>query len=391
MRNGAPCMIVASDKNSFFGEESLSLLTQALDNGAHQKVLLITGRDSYTTSGAEQMLAPCLKGREVTRISDFQINPAKADVLRIVEELKSIDYTVIIAVGGGSAMDVAKLIKGFKDQPDLLDAVLHEGATFKPSEIELFAIPTTAGSGSEATHFAVVYDGKVKFSVAHQDLLPTASWMVSKVLGGASSDVKGAAAMDAFSQAVESYWCIHSTDESKQYAQEAVTLLWANMEKALLENDSSAWEKLAYASHLAGKAINISKTTAPHAISYALTAYYGVKHGHGAGLMVPAIWKYNAAVSENDVQDARGAAYVQSTMQELNDLIGCATPEAAASEITQKMQAIGLSTDLAELGISSEADIETVIENGFNLQRVINNPRCLTEEALRNMLHSMAS
>ena len=384
-------MLLASDKRSYFGEESLSLLTQALDKGAHQKVLLITGKDSYAASGAEQMLVPCLEGREVTRISDFQTNPAKADVLRIIEELKSIDDTVIIAVGGGSAMDVAKLIKGFKGQPDLLDAVLHGGETFKPSEIELFAIPTTAGSGSEATHFAVVYDGKVKFSVAHKDLRPTASWMVSKVLESAGLDVKGAAAMDAFSQAIESYWCIHSTDESKQYAQEAITLLWANMEAALLENDSSAWEKLAYASHLAGKAINISKTTAPHAISYALTAYYGVKHGHGAGLMIPAIWKYNAAVTEEDVQDARGVAYVQNTMQELNDFIGCTSPEAAAEDIQQKMQVIGLSTDLAELGINSETDIETVIENGFNPQRVVNNPRCLTEKALRDMLHSMVS
>ena len=376
---------------SHFGEESIHLLTAALDKGNHQRVLLVTGQNSFAASGMEEILAPCLEGREVIRIKDFQTNPAKADVLRLINELADTSYSVIIAVGGGSAMDVAKLIKGFGKSPDLLDQVLYEGATPEPVEIDLYAIPTTAGSGSESTHFAVVYDGKLKFSVAHPALLPTASWVVSSVLGSASQQVAGAAAMDAFSQAVESFWCIHSTDESKQYAVEAITLLWANMEAAILENNATAWQHLAHASHLAGKAINISKTTAPHAISYALTAYYGVKHGHGAGLMVPAIWQYNAQVTDDDVQDPRGAAYVREIMNTLNSLLGYENSADAAKAVLNKISSIGLSNSLSELGVKTQEDIEIVIKNGFNPQRVINNPRCLTEEALREMLQTMVS
>ncbi len=373
----------------FFGESSLSELGAMLDAGGHRSVLLVTGRASYEASAVSRLLAPVLAGREVTRVSDFETNPKKDDVVRILNEIQGVDFTAVIAVGGGSVMDVAKLIKCFNHASDQIDQVLYSGGDPAPSSAALFALPTTAGSGSEATQFAVLYDRGTKYSVSHPELLPDAAWVLPSALASVPREVAAAAAMDAFCQGVESYWSIHSTDKSKETAQEAVGLAWENMVAAVVDREPAALEAMGRASHLAGQAINVTRTTAPHAVSYALTTYFGISHGHAVALMLPEILKFNAAVTEADLLDARGVDYVKTTLDELGSMIGCSSPLQAARAITDRMEVMALSTDLHALGIKTSRDRELVIKHGFNPGRVNNNPRRMTEGDLRGILDSM--
>jgi len=190
--------------------------------------------------------------------------------------------------------------------------------------------------------------------------------------------------MDALSQAIESYWCIDSTEESKDYARKAIKLIMGNLIDAVDNPTRESREAMAEASFLAGKAINISRTTACHAIAYPITSYFGVPHGHAVALTLAQMLVYNSKVTEKDILDKRGINYVHETLKEIAGLIGADDIQDANKRITSLMEEIGLKTRLSEIGVKTDEDIEIIIKNGFNPQRVNNNPRLLTEETLRN-------
>ncbi|MBT8036560.1 MAG: phosphonoacetaldehyde reductase [Verrucomicrobiae bacterium] len=378
------------NQTSYIGNDGWDAIAQFLDDQDVRSVLLVTGRSSYTSSGAEAGLGGVLKGKRVRRVSDFDTNPKGKDIRRILSSvLNDEPYDIIIAVGGGSVLDVAKLLKAFWSSENPVIGNLYHEEPLVPDDIPLIAIPSTAGSGSEATHFAVVYEGKKKFSIAHEAILPNFSVIIPSLLASLPRSVAAASGMDALCQAIESYWSIFSTEESQKIAAEAISLAWKSLEKAVLSRAPHALEEMAKASHLAGKAINITKTTAPHAVSYALTSFYGLQHGHAVGLLVPEFLKYNAAVTEDDCLDHRGKGWVQEQLMDISHRLGCPNIESASDALKSKLRAIGLGTSLDVIGVKSNEDIDRLVENGFNPQRVNNNPRRLTEAELRKLLRNL--
>ena len=139
------------------------------------------------------------------------------------------------------------------------------------------------------------------------------------------------------------------------------------------------------AANLAGKAIDITLTTACHAVAYPFTSYFGIPHGHAAALTLGSMLVYNSQVSEKDCLDKRGPDYVRKTIQEITKILGCKTAEEAKEKIEQLMVNVGMKTKLSELGLK-ENDLDIIVKNGFNPERVKNNPRLLTEQNLRNIL-----
>ena len=142
---------------------------------------------------------------------------------------------------------------------------------------------------------------------------------------------------------------------------------------------------MAEAAFLSGKAINIAKTTACHAISYPITSYFGVPHGHAVSLTVGAMLKYNSKVTESDALDKRGTSYVRQIIGEIVELFDLRSVEEVGDKIHALMENIGLSIKLSDLKIKTE-NIEVIIKNGFNPDRVKNNPRKLTKKRLRSIL-----
>ena len=140
---------------------------------------------------------------------------------------------------------------------------------------------------------------------------------------------------------------------------------------------------------LSGKAIPITRTTACHAISYPITNYFNIPHGHAVGLTLGSILEYNSQVSTNDVLDPRGAEYVKKNIAELVVMLGGKTPSDAKNRLTQLMRDIGLATSLKELGIVTTTDKEIIVTHGFSPERVANNPRQLTPDNLRLMLNNL--
>lgn len=218
-------------------------------------IALITGRISYATCGAKAFLDPLLEGKVVTHLMTVGENARAEDVANKRGHLPA-RIDVYIAVGGGTVLDTAKLVRGLEgDLPSFL------------------AIPTTAGTGAETTRFAVYYDQGKKCSADDVRYLPTDVALIPEFTQTQSAYQRASTEFDAYAQAVESLWAKGATEESRAYARKALDLM------------AQGGQMLG--SYWAGRAIDISRTTAAHALSYYMTSHYGIPHGHAVYMMFP--------------------------------------------------------------------------------------------------------
>lgn len=310
---------------------------------------------------------------------DFSPNPDYSSVVKGVESFRANGCDSILAIGGGSAMDVAKCIKLYATMFEGCD-YLHEPVI--PNAIPFVAVPTTAGTGSEATRFAVVYYNGEKQSVNDSSCIPQAVLFDASVLESLPPYHRKSTMMDAFCHAVESFWSVNSTDESKAFAKSAVRLILENS-GPYLSNDPAGNKKMLEAANLAGKAINISQTTAGHAMCYKLTSLYGIAHGHAASLCVCALWPYMIAHRE-DCADSRGTAYLSQMFKELAGCMGAETPEAAAEKFRNFVDGLALERPT----VHSENDFE-ILKKSVNPVRLKNNPVRLDADSINTIYHQI--
>ena len=307
----------------------------------------------------------------VTRFDHFQPNPDYESVVEGVRVFRESDSQAIWAVGGGSAMDVAKCIKLYA----FLDP--HENylqQTVVPNDIPLMAMPTTAGTGSESTRYAVVYKDGVKQSIAHESCIPSVVILDPGALKTLPAYQRKSTMLDALCHAVESFWSVHATAESKAYSRDALKMIRRYAEDYLANCDEGNAGML-LAANTAGKAINLTQTTAGHAMCYKLTSLYGLAHGHAAALCVNAIWPWMLEHMDRCI-DPRGESYLQETMQQLAEAVGCSTPKEAVKWFQNFLKELNMPAPKASL-----EDVETLCRS-VNPTRLANHPVALDTEAI---------
>jgi alcohol dehydrogenase class IV len=373
-------------QQEYIGYGSIDNLKEVLSKQNLKNIFLVTGKSSYENSGAKKVIEPYLNGYNVVHFYDFEVNPKLSDIERGIMLFRKNNCDFVIAVGGGSVMDAAKLINLLAANNGKAKDYIKKKQSIENKGRVLVAIPTTSGTGSEATKFAVATMDKMKHALEHEFIIPDYAIIDPQFTMYLPQSITASTGMDALSQAIESYWCVNSTDESKGYAREAIRLIMKNLEQTTNNLSRESREAMARGAYLSGKAINITRTTVCHAVSYPITSYFNVPHGHAVALSLAQMLVYNSKVTENDLLDKRGVDYVKKTIMEIVNLIGAVSSEEASEKITNLMKEIGLSTKLSELGVKTDDDIELIIKNGFNPERVKNNPRRLTEEDLRKIL-----
>ena len=221
-------------------------------------------------------------------------NPTYGQALAAVDAFRVQGCDSVISVGGGSAIDVAKCVSlwanahgdgsGVEGNPRYCDVRHPRGC------VKHMSVPTTAGTGSESTHFAVVYVDGEKRSVAEDFLQPDVALLVPALLSGLPSYQRKSTLLDAFCQAVESYWSVASNDVARAYSSLAIPMIMRSWQ-SYLEGDESAACDVMKAANLAGRAINLTTTTLAHAMSYKLTSLCGLAHGHAVALCMPFAWR----------------------------------------------------------------------------------------------------
>ena len=326
-----------------------------------KKILLVSGKKSFPKFLKCPELCEVLGNLNLFHFHDYSSNPKKEEAIKGSEVFLKGDFNFLLAIGGGSAMDMAKLIKFFSN-----------------TKVPLVAIPTTCGTGSEATSFATYYEGKIKKSADSKSLLPNYTILYSQLLKSLPKVVKGHTLSDALSHAIESYWSINSTEYSRQLAREAISII---LEKASFFMEGHNREALK-ASHLAGKAINLTKTTAAHALSYSMTSLFDIPHGQAVALSLPELFVFNANIDEMNCQDKRGHIFVQKRMKELMSFLKVGNPEEGKESLKRVFREFGLKNSLEELGI----DIKPLIQYGPHPDRLKNNPRAFSSKDMESLL-----
>ena len=334
------------------------------------KVFLVTGKKSFESCSAKKKLQWLFNDNEVTHFHDFQINPDSNDVIKGVRLFNNSNCKIIVSVGGGSVVDMAKLINYFHNSGieniEDSDTVINN-----PELVTHICLPTTAGSGAEATHFAVMYIGNTKYSIAHSNLIPDYIIIDPELHYSQTPYQKAVSGVDALAQSIESFWSVQSTEESRLYSQKALELVWNNLGKAVHESDESAHLKLAIGANMAGRAINIAKTTAPHALSYGFTKYAGLPHGHAVALTLPYFLGAHSQIKEENCNDKRGVEHVLMVIEIIAKIMNCKKNK-LESTLINFFNDNNIETNFEVLKISNEV-IQRVC-NKINKERLTNNP-----------------
>ncbi len=376
-------------------------------------IFLVTGKRAHQTSGAEAALKKPLSDFTCATFNDYSANPRFEEVLKGVEQCRPFKPDLILAVGGGSAIDVAKAVAAFyalskyhphDEQGDRLALALLRGEIECPTQLPpIVAIPTTAGTGSEATHFAVLYHQGKKFSLASPALQPHTAILDANVTDTLPPYITASTGFDALCQAIESYWSVASSAESRTFAAQAISTLMEWLPKAVnlghqaghqaghqeykTERDKKSRDHMLIAAHYAGKAINLTKTTAPHALSYQITSLFGVAHGHAVAMTLGAFFTFHHA----EIGTPNGGRHwreIRALQEKLYKMLGVSDPEGAKHRWYRLMKACGLSTRVGQHPLNRSPKIDEIVA-GVNLERLGNHPVRYSPEQLAQIIKSV--
>lgn len=324
-----------------------------------KKIFLVSGSQRQYLYEILSHFENCI---EVIPFSDYAPNPDYVSVINGASIFKKEGCDGMVAIGGGSALDVAKCIRLYADKP-----------------VPFLAIPTTAGTGSEATRYAVIYRNGSKLSVTDESMIPDAVMWDSRLLKTLPSYQRKATMMDALCHAIESFWSINSTKESRALSTQAIHEILSNMEGYLQGRDEGDSGML-HAAYIAGKAINITETTAGHAMCYKITSLYDTAHGHAAALCNRVLFPWMLTHIDR-CTDPRGKEFLTSVLAEIGHAMGCSSAEEGARKFGKIFSEFALEVPRA----SEEEFIE--LRDSVNQQRLRNFPLELDNDTIDGLYH----
>ncbi len=361
--------------------EGIASLPAALKEIGIRKLFLVTD-SSYPFLSIKETIE-ALDVPEKVMFSDFTPNPLFEQVRVGIDLFRSSGCEAILAVGGGSAIDVAKCIKlaaiAEEGEIALIPPLVLQRLPVDGSGIPFIAIPTTAGTGSESTHNAVMYYEGAKQTVTNDAVLPDYAILEPSVLQTLPIYQKKCTMMDALCQGIESWWSVNSTEESKEYSRKAVELIIRNWKSYIFDNDPEAARQIMIAANYGGRAINLAQTTAAHAMSYKITSMYKLPHGHAVAVCLPEIWEYMLAHPEKCV-DPRGIEYVKGVFNSIASSMGVSSPKEAISNFRDMMEEMELKNPVT-VSDSRQSDLD-ILSHSVNPIRLKNNPAFLDQDVI---------
>lgn len=338
--------------------DGISVLPQILRNVGCKKLFLVVD-SSYPFLNIKDTIEEL----EVEKVSfsGFTPNPLYEQVCVGHDLLKSSGCDTILAVGGGSAIDVAKCIKlaylANEGKDAIIPPLVSKRLPIDGLKIPFIAIPTTAGTGSESTHNAVMYYQGAKQTVTNDGILPDYAVLEPSVLKTLPLYQKKCTMMDALCQGIESWWSVNATEESKGYSKKAIELIMANWRAYIFDNTAKAASQIMLGANYGGRAINIAQTTAAHAMSYKITSLYKLPHGHAVAVCLPEIWEF---MLEYDIPE----------FKEIAAAMKCSSAKEAITLFRLMMKEMELQNPTAE-DKTTELD---VLSKSVNPVRLKNNP-----------------
>lgn len=312
---------------------------------------------------------------DVSGFDVFDESISNPDVHLIERVLGSIDRPdLIVSIGGGSTIDLGKVISAlyaFRDC-DVLDLLKSKDYLDNDDFIPLIAVPTTAGTGSECTKWATVwdFDNSKKYSVDADYLYPCESWLVPELTVTMNYDMTLATGLDALAHAMESYWSVPSNSYTRILACGSIRIIRKYLPLVLSDLDNEVYrKKMLMGSFFAGLAFSNTRTTACHSISYPLTMMFGINHGFAAAITLFEVLSRNwEFVKEKDLfLDAWHASSLDDIKVWFEDVCG------------DKLK-------LSSFGVKKE-EITDIVKLATTGGRMDNNPIVFEEEEIEEILN----
>jgi alcohol dehydrogenase len=353
---------------------SLDELGLLLDALRVDKAMLVVDRVAVAAAGVEDTLAAALGGRIAVEFDGFSPNPKSEDAARAARLAAEHQVEAIVAVGGGSCLDAAKVAAVGARAPGAAEQLSRGAVAIDVESLPVVAVPTTSGTGSEATRFAAMYVDGAKVSVVHEGMRPRAVVLDPRLHVAMPAGLAAATGLDALGQAMESLWAVGSTDESALDAACGGRLVAKWLEESVSRRSEEARTAVMLGAHLAGRAIDVSKTTAAHALSYELTMRHGIPHGHAVGLTLGHVGAGNFEVGEIDCADPRGPDHVRRRVREAAGLLGV-EPVGLPEAVSALIDRLGLASSLSAAGVPF--DSAATLAASIDPVRSGNNPRRL--------------
>ncbi|WP_353097776.1 1-propanol dehydrogenase PduQ [Tissierella praeacuta] len=323
----------------YIGEGSL----ERLSDFKNEKILIVT--DSFIASS--ELLSHIKNyidsSTEIMVFSEVIPDPPIDNIVAGLEYSKDFPATVLLAIGGGSAIDAAK-------------AMIYFGKlTERFSEIRFVTIPTTSGTGSEVTNFSIITDDEkgTKYPLITDQILPDEAILDSGLVAGLPPKQTADTGIDVLTHAIEAYVSISANDISDALSEKAIRYVFTYLDRAYKDgNDKEAREKMHMASTMAGMAFNIASLGLNHGIAHAAGARWHIPHGRINGILLPNVIRYNARVIKGN--------YTKNI-----------TP--AANRYAEIAKFLGLSAGSAQIGVRS------LVNAILALERRLSIPKSLSE------------
>ena len=347
-----------------------------------KKIFILCGKNSFVSSGAESLFRQIKNKKQKFFFKKSEI-PILEELIEIIKEVKNFKPDLFLAIGGGAIIDYAKITNVVDIKPNLAELITSYSYPFDKRYTKLVVIPTTAGSGAEVTSNAVIYVNGIKHSFESELLIPDHFFLIPEFLISAPHKIKASAGFDAIAQALESLVSVKSNNQSVEYATKSLEISTNSYVSFLKDPNLKNAAEMSIASNLAGKAISISKTTAPHAASYPFTSLYNISHGHAVGLFFEKFFKFNY----ENINYSETSFNLKKRFDLIFSLFNVPDIDAFSSKISLIKQKAKLEDDLIKLNINIKENSTNILK-GINLLRLGNNPVKITGKDIIKIINS---
>lgn len=367
------------------GENSIDNITAILKNHQVKRVAMFTDKRIHA-SGLFDLPEAAVKaaGADYYVLDEIPPEPSYTAVQNIVDQFKASGADMMIACGGGSVLDAAKLASVLVTDEYGVKELLDEPGRAKKC-VPTILIPTTAGTGAEVTPNAIVAvpEKELKIGIVNENMIADYVILDARMIKNLPRPIAASTGVDALAHAIECYTSKKANPFSDTFAMEALDLILNNIIPACDDPEAmEAKNKMQIAAFYAGITITASGTTAVHALSYPLGGRYHIAHGVSNAILLAPVMRFNAPVCQE-----RFAQVYNRCCHDTETI--CQTTNEKAEWLIEQLERIvhhlEIPTSLKEFGVPLE-DLDGLVEASMQVQRLlVNNMRLVTAEDARNL------
>ena len=358
---------------SYFGPHAREVLPTEVQSRGFKRILVVTDA-SLVSAGVVDKVLEELDSNYIPYevFSDVKPNPTVAEVQEGVKKCQQMGADCIVAIGGGSAIDTAKAIGVIMTNPEYSDVVSLDGAcNTKNPCLPIFALPTTAGTAAEVTINYVITDPTRVKKMVCVDLggIPIVENVDTELMASMPASLASATGMDALTHAMEGYITKAAWDMTDMFHLKAMSMIYQNLPKAVLEHDMDAINNMGVAQYIAGMGFSNVGLGIVHSMAHQLGAVYDTPHGLANAVLLPYVMRYNGEVCPDRFVDM-GRAFGL----DMNGVTGMDAVMKVVNAIQDLNQKLGIPAHLKEVGVKEE-DIPMLSEKAMNDVCTGGNPR----------------